>query len=380
MESTDWNSIVDELGPTWAEGAAERDATDQFIAGHYPDLKKRGLLTLLVPDSLGGGGASHGDVCRVLRHMATYDPSTALAVAMHQHLVAAQVFAHRQGTERATQTLRRIVDEDLVLVSTGARDWLESSGEMERVDGGYRLTARKAFASGSLVGDIAITSAPYHHPEDAWQVLHFGVPLSADGVTVEQDWHAHGMRSTGSHTLRFERVFVPDAAVALIRRRGEFHPVWNVVLTVAMPLITNVYVGIAEQAVARARTLAVHRADEVTVQWALGEAERHRMVAVALGDRLIDLANDLDVSPSLERTNEILAIKTATVEAARHAVEASIEATGGAGFYRRSGLEQLLRDVRAGDFHPLPERAQTLFSGRLALGLEPTEAATPAAS
>ena len=45
------------------------------------------------------------------------------------------------------------------------------------------------------------------------------------------------MRATGSHTVVLDDVFVPDAAVALIRPADVWHPVWNTVVTAAMPLI-----------------------------------------------------------------------------------------------------------------------------------------------
>jgi alkylation response protein AidB-like acyl-CoA dehydrogenase len=51
-----------------------------------------------------------------------------------------------------------------------------------------------------------------------------------------------------------------------------------------------------------------------------------------------------------------------------------MEVTGGASFYRSLGLERLYRDVQAARFHPLPEKQQALFSGRLALGLDVNEA------
>ena len=51
----DWIAIVDEIGPSFAEGAAERDANDVFVADHYPVLKERGLISALVPAELGGG-------------------------------------------------------------------------------------------------------------------------------------------------------------------------------------------------------------------------------------------------------------------------------------------------------------------------------------
>ena len=63
------------------------------------------------------------------------------------------------------------------------------------------------------------------------------------------------MRATGSHTIQFENVFVPETAIALRRPKGDFHPVWSVVLTVALPLIMSAYVGIAEKATEIALTI-----------------------------------------------------------------------------------------------------------------------------
>ncbi|NUO16319.1 MAG: PAS domain-containing protein, partial [Planctomycetaceae bacterium] len=131
-----------------------------------------------------------------------------------------------------------------------------------------RLNMLKMFASQSAVGDVLITSAPYDDPEHGPQVLHFPVPMQAEGVSVLNDWHALGMRGTGSHTVRLDGVFVPDAAVVLKRPRGAFHPFWNVILTVAMPYIMAVYTGIAEKAAATA--LGAARAPEIQTaydQW-----------------------------------------------------------------------------------------------------------------
>jgi acyl-CoA dehydrogenase len=51
-------------------------------------------------------------------------------------------------------------------------------------------------------------------------------------------------------------------------------------------------------------------------------------------------------------------------------VEKAMEVAGGAGFYRSAGLERLFRDVQAARYHPLQEKAQLRFTGRLALGLD----------
>ena len=52
-------------------------------------------------------------------------------------------------------------------------------------------------------------------------------------------------------------------------------------------------------------------------------------------------------------------------------LEKALEAAGGAGFYRETGLERLLRDAHAAQFHPLSAKRQHRFTGRIALGLDP---------
>jgi alkylation response protein AidB-like acyl-CoA dehydrogenase len=357
--------IIDDIGPGFAEGAAERDATDTFVADHYPILRERGVITALIPTELGGGGVSHSELCAALRRLAHYCPSTALAQSMHQHLVAANLWKHLHG-KGGTATLEKVAAKKLVLISTGARDWLDSNGTMERVEGGYRYTARKAFASGGPAGDVLVTTGPF---ED--EVLHFPVPMSREGVSIQHDWKAHGMRATGSNTVVLDNVFIPDESVVMRRARGPFHPAYNVVLTVALPLITSAYVGIAEHAVELALDRARPRRDDPVVQSLTGQMLNHLAVAQLAGDSLVALANDLQFAPELERSSAILVRKTLATQSAVKTVEAAISLVGGAGFYRKTGLERLLRDARAGDFHPLPRARQEVFSGKVALGLPP---------
>jgi alkylation response protein AidB-like acyl-CoA dehydrogenase len=87
-----------------------------------------------------------------------------------------------------------------VLISTGANDWMESNGAAKRADGGFRVSAKKPFGSGSPKGDVLVTSAPFEDPAEGWQVLHFAVPFAALGVSLADDWRTLGMRATGSRT------------------------------------------------------------------------------------------------------------------------------------------------------------------------------------
>jgi acyl-CoA dehydrogenase len=372
IEATDWTSVVDELGPRFAERAERHDESDEFVAENFAELKAAKLFSAAVPKELGGGGASHSEMCRIVRSIAHYCPSTALSFSMHQHLVAAQVWNYRRG-KPGQKLLERVAAQELVLISTGAKDWLGSNGFVEKVEGGFRVSAKKFFASGSPGGDLLITSAPYEDPDEGWQVLHFPVPFSAEGVRIHKNWKAMGMRGTGSNTVVLEEVFVPDEAIALRRSQDRFHPVWNVVLTVAMPLISSAYAGLAEQAARIVKMGVEKRAGDPVLPYLLGELE-NSLTGVRLAvDSMVALANDLDFEPELDLTNAILVRKTLACKAALATAEKALEVTGGGGFYRAMELERFVRDAHAGQFHPLQEKRQHLFTGRLTLGLDPVE-------
>lgn len=366
----DLPALVHIIGPRFAEGADARDATDTFVDAHYDVLKEHKVFSAMVPKDLGGGGIGHGAMCAFLRDLAHYCSSTALALSMHQHLVAAAVYNHRNGRP-GQKLLERVAASETVLVSTGAADWMESNGSVERVEGGFRVTARKPFASGSPRGGLLVTSAPYEDPQEGWQVLHFPVPFSAEGVSLVDDWQTLGMRATGSRTVILDKVFVPEEAVALRRPRGRFHPAWNVILTVAMPLIMSVYTGVAEAAAAIARGQAAQRRDEPAVPYLLGELATALTAAQLATDDMVRLADDLNFAMGLDVTDAILVRKTIAATQVIATVEKALEVAGGAGFYRRLGLERLLRDAHGAQFHPLPAKRQHLFTGRVALGLDP---------
>lgn len=360
------------LAPSFRERAQAHDLHGRFVADNYRELKQHKLLSAGVPKALGGGGASHAELCEVLRELGQVCGSTALALSMHTHLVAAAVWRHQHG-QPGEAMLRKVAADELVLVSTGAGDWIDSVGRAERVPGGYRVSALKRFASGSPAGDLAITSVPFEAGERGAEVLHFGVSLKAQGLTIREDWDTLGMRGTGSHSLELKDVFIAEEAISLRRPRGIWHPSWNVILTVAAPLYMAPYVGIAERAATLAREAALPRASDVLVLQTLGEVENAIATArMALSD-MIDNARGYDFEPTVERANRALIGKTLTTRAAQLTVQKAVEVVGGGALHRRHELERLLRDVQGAPFHPLPEKKQLLWSARASLGLSPIE-------
>jgi len=362
--------VAHKLGATFAERAAAHDADGSFVADNYALLKQNKLFSAGVPAELGGGGASYTALCHFIRELAHSCGSTALAFSMHTHLMAAAVWRHRHG-QPAEALLRKIAEGELVLVSTGAGDWLESVGRAERAEGGYKVSGVKRFCSGAPAGDLLMTSAPFDDPEKGPQVLHFPVSLRAPGVRVLDDWDTLGMRATGSHSIELKDVFVPEEAVGVRRPRGQWHPSLNVVVTVALPIVMSSYLGIAERAAQIAREAVAKRAVDPIVIQLLGELENCLATAQMAFHEMVAITRDYDVEPSVELASRMLVRKTITANAAIATVTKAVELVGGSAFFRRTGLERLLRDVQGAQFHPLPEKKQQDFTGRVALGLAP---------
>src|SRR5688500_8798704 len=119
---TDWTTVARDLSSAFASRAAAHAAEDPFVAENHSDLTATRAFSAGVPAELGGGGASHRELCAMLRELAHACASTALALSMHTHLLATTVWRLRQG-QPVAPLLKRVAAEQLVLVSTGASDW-----------------------------------------------------------------------------------------------------------------------------------------------------------------------------------------------------------------------------------------------------------------
>jgi alkylation response protein AidB-like acyl-CoA dehydrogenase len=335
---SDWAELARELGPRFAARAAAHDAADAFVAENYRELREHRVFSAGVPAELGGGGAGHAELVAMLRVLGQHCSATALALAMHTHQVAIPAWRWRHDRAPVEPLLRRVAAGELILVSSGGSDWLAGSGRAEKVEGGYRVTGRKVFASGSPAGDLFSTMAVHDEVEAGPTVLHFAIPFDTPGLTVQDNWRTLGMRGTGSNDVVLDGVFVPEAAIGVRRPAGRWSPAWHVVATIALPLVYAVYVGVAEGA----RALALRQMTDAAASGPMGP----------------------------ETTNEVLIGRTVAGTAAMRAVDLAMEVAGGAGFFRDLGLERLFRDVQGARYHPMRGHAQRLYSGRLALGLD----------
>jgi acyl-CoA dehydrogenase len=369
MAQTDWIGVMDSLGRDFAQRCKQHDEDESFVLENYAVLKEHGAFAAGVPEELGGGGASHAEMCGMIRKLAYYCGSTALAFSMHSHLVATLAWMWRSGNKGPEGMLKRVAAEKLVLVSTGGSDWLAGSGKLQKVEGGFLMSGRKIFGSGGPGGDILMTTGVYDDPKDGPTVIHFPLSLKAEGVKILDTWRVLGMRGTGSHDIELNHVFVPDAAMGGVHRPvGKWHPFIHIVSLVALPVFNAAYLGVAEAARDLAIKLAERKKEDPSTAFLVGELENHWVTAQLAHASMAQMVTTQTPGPAT--TAAALARRTILGKSVVATVEKALEVAGGPGFYRETGLERMFRDVQAVRYHPLPEKPQTRLTGRVLLGLD----------
>jgi alkylation response protein AidB-like acyl-CoA dehydrogenase len=361
------SELARDLGIIFEQRAMEADE-DKFVADNFALLKASGLFEAGVPAELGGGGASIDELALMLRTLGYHCGSTALAFSMHTHQVAIPAWRWTHQKLAAMEPLlKRIATERIQLVSSGGSDWISGSGKAEKVDGGYRITARKVFSSGAPSGDLLMTSAVLESDREPAMVLHFGVPMNSPHVKVLDTWRTLGMRGTGSHDVQIDGHIVPEAAVGAKRVAGEWHPLFHIIATIAFPLVYSVYLGVAESARDIAIGLAKRKPANHHVVELAGRMETE-LAGARLAHESMLAAARLN-APGAETVNQVMIGRQLVARHAIAAVDFAMELAGGAGFYRSAGLERKFRDIQAARYHPLQSGPQAEYTGTMALGL-----------
>jgi acyl-CoA dehydrogenase len=368
MTTTDWVQVARELGQDFARRARAHDEDESFVAENYAALRERGVGAAGVPTELGGGGASHAELCAMIRELGRHCSSTALAFAMHTHPLAAQTYSWRGGNKAPEGLLRRVAAEKILCSTSGGSDWLNGSGKLEKVEGGYRLSGRKVFGSGAKGADLLLTMGIYDDPKDGPTIIHCPVSLKAEGVQILDTWKVLGMRGTASHDILLENVFIPDAAAGLRRVPGKWHPFMHTVTMIAMPVVYAAYLGAAEAARDLALAVATRKKGDDSISSLVGELENELVTAQITHASMVELAATAKPGPAT--TSAMLSRRVIVAKAILATVDKAMETAGGASFFRETGIERLFRDVQAARYHPGTEKSQARLTGRFLLGLD----------
>ncbi len=350
------------LGPKFAERAAAADRDAAFPYDNWSDLRAAGLLGLCIPAEDGGLGGDFAAYGLVAEEMGRHCAATALTFNMHAAttLLVGQIAddldltaAERSQLRRRRAALRRgIVDRGLIHSqpfsegrAAGATEGFVTKAA--EVDGGYRVTGRKIFAS--LSGAAHVHNIVCKVDGDP-RVRFMGVTASADGLVIEGEWDPLGMRGTDSRTLVFHDVFVPEdnewLPPGVFDQAAARWPMFYMTLSFCyLGLMRGVLDATAEYLRRGSAGGAPSRRDHPIKQqgWAQMNVVYDR--AQSLAYRVLAGAG---VDPDPAQLRRAWSSVFTTMEAAPEVASLAVRVCGGRSMLRPSQLERAYRDARCG--------------------------------
>ncbi len=383
-------ALAERLASGMAARAAAHDRDGTYPFESIDALRANGYLGAPVPEELGGlGVGSVHDLVVASGRLARGDASVAIGVNMHLAVVlniarrwhAARAAGNERRERAFAGSLQAIGSGQVVLaaaMSEPGQDLTRPRTLAVRTETGWRVDGHKIFCTMSPAATTLLTSVRYDTAEGEW----FGyaeIPAGTAGVRINDDWDALGMRASGSHSVTFEGVELPPAAV-----RGGF-PTSELAPYLERNLDSGLFHASASLGIAESAFSAASRPERI------GDDARGRMLVaesvidlsasragLARTARLIDEHHAAD--PRGEGDDEAIVALFAEVQAAKtfvnaaaaRVVDRALALSGGAGYLNGSPLARAYRDVRAGGFmHPLGANRAYGFLADVALGQRP---------
>lgn len=190
---------VRQLQPMIAKNAAQGEQERRVVEESMQALTDAGIFKIAQPKRYGGYETSMRTMLDVSAAVAEADGGTAWVVTL------CNVCSWLTGlfSEQA--------QDDVWAANPDARvsGVLAPTAESVKVDGGFRVTGRWYYNSGSWHADWAVLGIPI--TDDDGEMVDQGLALiSRHDLDLEETWFVAGMKSSGSNCLIANDVFVPE--------------------------------------------------------------------------------------------------------------------------------------------------------------------------
>ncbi len=378
--------LTEDLLERCRERAPKYDRENRFCQEDFDELRSAGYLMMAVPKEFGGLGMSLAEVGRETRRLASYAPATALCINMHNYWVGLTADLWRSGDKSLEWLLREAAAGEVFAAghaeSGNDIPVLLSTTKAEKVSGGYKFTGRKSFGSLTPVWTrLGLHGMDMSDPK-APKVVHAFMPRDTKGYSIVETWDVMGMRATRSDDTVLDGVFIPDKYIARIVPAGAAGVDMFVLGIFAWALLNfgNIYYGLAS----RVRDLIVEHVKSKKSIGLTRSMAHHAEVQHGIAEIVIELEG---IGPHLEAIArdwsegvmhpdwpvKIVAAKYHAVEGAFRIIDRALDLSGGFGMFKKSELERLFRDCRAGRFHPANSALTHELAAKLTLGINPDE-------
>lgn len=196
--------------PTLREREATAITARQVSAETIGEFQEAGFFKVLQPKRYGGFQLSPAVYCEIARTLAEGCMGSAWVygvVAVHNWQLA--LFDPRAADDVWADDPSALISSSYMPV-----------GKAIRVEGGYRLSGRWAFSSGSQHCDWVLLGANIVPDGEDGQPEPFDFLVPRSDYQIIDTWHTMGLAPTGSNDILVEDAFVPDHRV--LREKAMF--------------------------------------------------------------------------------------------------------------------------------------------------------------
>jgi alkylation response protein AidB-like acyl-CoA dehydrogenase len=344
------------LAPVITRDADEIERTRRLTEPVVSALIENGLYRTLLPQSLGGAEAPPEVFMQVLEEIAKADASTAWCLG--QCAVCAMTAAY----------LDKDAANEIFNTAPGILAWGAIANEVHVVPGGYRITGRWDFASGSRQASWLGAHVQVVEADGTKRLMPGGAPeirtilFPVTSATMYDVWDVIGLSGTGTDSYSVDNLFIPEKFAALrdnfsaLREKG---PLYGITTYTMFGLgFGAIALGVARATLDAATELARGKAsiglkamrENSAVQGLIGRTEGNLRAARAyLYGSAAEAWRDLTRTGKLSEDHRaaLRLASTWTIHQAAAVVDAAYHMAGATAVFRANPFERRFRDMHA---------------------------------
>lgn len=369
------------LTPEIIARANEIEAGRRLPADLAHTFAKAGLFRITTPHKYDGEELHPADIVRVIEEVSRADGSAGWCVMIGAATASiASILPDRWAKE--------IYGTDPYVITGGA---VAPTGKAIPVDGGYRVTGRWQWGSGThncqwiCGGSLLMEGDKPRRFDSGEPEIHLMV-FAASQVEILDTWNPSGLRGTGSHDFQVHEAFVPEGRSTIlgVTRPHIQTPLYRFPFFGLMAVsVCAVALGIARRAIDELVALASKKvpawtqrplAQRPTIQVHIAEAEAALRSARAFIFDAIDAAWDIASAGqklSIDARRDLRLAAANAVRQSVRAVDLMYEAGGGSAIHAESPLQRCFRDVHVVTQHVMVNASVYEQTGKLFAGIGP---------
>jgi alkylation response protein AidB-like acyl-CoA dehydrogenase len=373
-----------ELRPMLAAAGDEIERRREVTPEIVDALIERGIFRMLLPKSLGGAELDPLTYTAVLEELARGDGSPAWCLGQNS---GCSMIAPYLPPESA----REVFGGPRGILAWGPD--VPSSGRAVAVEGGYRVSGRWGFATGSRHASWLGCHVSVVEPDGAPRLSPNGRPVVRTMIfrkseaEIIDNWHVLGLRGTGSDSYQLNDHFVPQRYTAGRDNEAERHepgPLYQftsgMIYAMSFAHVSmgiargawDAFIEIARDKVPRGAKGTLRENNVIQSQVSQSEARLQSARAYlrgVIGEMWDEAQRDGRISP--EHHPQLRLSATWSIHQARDVVATLYHAAGAGAIFESNPLERRMRDIHAGTQQGQGRPIHFETVGQMLMGLPP---------